>query len=50
MQELQSQLDRMGREKLLAESRVQELMPYQNEVTKMKQELMKMQVRKKKKC
>ncbi|KAM7349968.1 sperm antigen with calponin homology and coiled-coil domains split discs isoform 2-T4 [Cochliomyia hominivorax] len=43
MQELQTQLDRLGREKLLAESRVQELLPYQNEVTKLKQELMKMQ-------
>ncbi|XP_037822637.1 cytospin-A-like isoform X1 [Lucilia sericata] len=43
MQELQTQLDRLGREKLLAESRVNELLPYQSEVTKLKQELMKMQ-------
>lgn len=45
MQELQSQLDRLGREKLLAETHVNELLPYQNEVTKLKQELIKMQVK-----
>ncbi|TMW49933.1 hypothetical protein DOY81_004972 [Sarcophaga bullata] len=43
MQELQSQLDRLSREKLLAESRVNELLPYQSEVSKLKQELIKMQ-------
>ena len=44
MQELQSQLDRLSREKLQAESRVNELLPYQSEVSKLKQELIKMQV------
>lgn len=45
MQELQMQLDRLGREKLLAENRVDELLPYQNEVVKLKQELTRMQVK-----
>lgn len=44
MQELQSQLDHLSREKLQAESRVNELLPYQSEVSKLKQELIKMQV------
>lgn len=44
MQELQSQLDRLARDKMLAESRVNELLPYQNEVGKLKNDLMKMQV------
>lgn len=44
MQELQSHVDRLSREKLLAESRINELLPYQNEVGKLKNELMKMQV------
>ncbi|XP_013099891.1 cytospin-A [Stomoxys calcitrans] len=43
MQELQSQLDRLARDKMLAESRVTELLPYQNEVTKLKSDLVKMQ-------
>lgn len=44
MQELQTQLDRLNHEKLLAESRVNELLSYQSEVNKLKQELVKMQV------
>lgn len=44
MQELQTQLDRVSREKLSAESRITELLPYQSEVNKLKGELIKMQV------
>ncbi|KAL9881010.1 sperm antigen with calponin homology and coiled-coil domains split discs isoform 2-T6 [Glossina fuscipes fuscipes] len=43
MQELQTQLDRVSREKLSAESRITELLPYQSEVNKLKGELIKMQ-------
>lgn len=45
MQELQSQLDRLARDKMLAESRVTELLPYQSEVNKLKNDIIKMQVR-----
>ncbi|XP_037931730.1 ataxin-2 homolog [Teleopsis dalmanni] len=44
MQELQTQLEQLGREKLSLEARVSELMPYQSEVGKLKSELLKMQV------
>uniref|UniRef100_T1PFR9 Calponin-like protein n=1 Tax=Musca domestica TaxID=7370 RepID=T1PFR9_MUSDO len=43
MQELQSQLDRLARDKMLAESRVTELLPYQSEVNKLKNDIIKMQ-------
>ncbi|XP_037935339.1 cytospin-A [Teleopsis dalmanni] len=43
MQELQTQLEQLGREKLSLEARVSELMPYQSEVGKLKSELLKMQ-------
>lgn len=43
MQELQTQLDRVSREKLSAETRITELLPYQSEVNKLKGELIKMQ-------
>ncbi|XP_061395363.1 cytospin-A [Musca vetustissima] len=43
MQELQSQLDRLARDKMLAESRITELLPYQSEVNKLKNDIIKMQ-------
>jgi len=45
MQELHSQLERLGREQLLLETRITELLPYQSEVTKLKGDLLKMQVK-----
>ncbi|KAL7744806.1 hypothetical protein ACLKA6_007100 [Drosophila palustris] len=43
MQELHTQLERLGREQLQLETRITELLPYQSEVTKLKGDLIKMQ-------
>ncbi|XP_004519187.1 cytospin-A isoform X2 [Ceratitis capitata] len=43
MQDLQAQLEQLGHEKSLLETRIAELMPYQAEVGKLKSELLKMQ-------
>lgn len=45
MQELQKQLERLNREKLMAETRINELLPFQNEVNSMRGELIRMQVK-----
>lgn len=45
MQELHIQLERMGREQLQLETRITELLPYQSEVNKLRNELLKMQVK-----
>lgn len=44
MQELHTQLERLGNEQLQLETRITELLPYQSEVTKLKGDLLKMQV------
>lgn len=46
MQELHTQLERLGNEQLQLETRITELLPYQSEVTKLKGDLLKMQVNK----
>lgn len=46
MQELRTQLERLGNEQLQLETRITELLPYQSEVTKLKGDLLKMQVNK----
>lgn len=46
MQELQKQLERLNREKLMADTRISELLPYQVEVNSLRGELIRMQVRK----
>ncbi|XP_055907766.1 cytospin-A [Eupeodes corollae] len=43
MQELQTQLERLGRENILLEAKISELMPYQSEVVKLRNELLRMQ-------
>lgn len=43
MQELQTQLERLGRENLLMEAKINELVPYQSEVVKLRNELLRMQ-------
>ncbi|XP_055855346.1 cytospin-A [Episyrphus balteatus] len=43
MQELQTQLERLGRENILLEAKINELMPYQSEVVKLRNELLRMQ-------
>ncbi|XP_053952097.1 cytospin-A isoform X1 [Anastrepha ludens] len=48
MQDLQAQLERLGREKSLLEARIAELLPYQTEVAKLKTELHKMQTQQEK--
>lgn len=45
MQELQKQLERINREKMMADSRINELLPYQGEVSTLRSELIRMQVR-----
>jgi len=44
MQELQTKLERLSQEKSLLEKRINELLPYQNDVIQLKAELVKMQV------
>lgn len=44
MQDLQKQLERLNREKMMADSRINELLPYQGEVNTLRSELIRMQV------
>ncbi|XP_067635848.1 cytospin-A isoform X2 [Eurosta solidaginis] len=48
MQDLQAQLERLGREKLMLEARISELLPYQSEIAKLKTELHKIQIQQEK--